>query len=499
MTCDDSRPCKRCVSRGLGDSCIDAPRKRKKYLMDIPKGDLEMSRKDTSSFNEMSSGSLSLTPADPLQGEASNSGYNSPLNLFQYDTDVSQYPVSSLNSFRKTPFLSSAANLEYSVLGNIVNDPYSPSMSPSNYVSLDETQVGTIRSYPNLPNNDNLGGNGSLKRSGSQLGLPIAPKIQGSYNIPQLPIHLKQTYERRRSGHNSVGSDQQLSIYSSNPRFDSQINQYYIGPVHGVNEEINTSISFPQIIDTIRENQQINLKSFFNNKGATISFSVGLTSEDEYNRKVVDQGNILLKHGGLKYKEPSEIYHKIQQPFSYYPGYHELLSYLTSRFDKTQLVSMAKTMAEYRPSFIAATCNLKEDDLIFMEQCFQRTLLEYDNYISISGTPTLVWRRTGQIAYVGNEFCILTGWSKKQLLDKVSFLVELLDDNSCLEYFKLFNKIAFGDFRGASMSECTIVSPEKKQIRCRCIMTLKRDVFGIPMMIIGNFLPILSEYGEVEA
>jgi PAS domain-containing protein len=153
---------------------------------------------------------------------------------------------------------------------------------------------------------------------------------------------------------------------------------------------------------------------------------------------------------------------------------------------------MAESMAAYRPSFIACTNSLKEGDLIFMEQCFQRTLLTYDNFIRVNGTPTIVWRRTGEIAYVGNEFCILTGWSKDDLIGRKRFIVELLDDKSVVEYFQLFLRIAFGDFLGATMTECTLLTPKNDvKIRTGCMWTLKRDVFGIPMMIIGNFLPIL--------
>ena len=154
------------------------------------------------------------------------------------------------------------------------------------------------------------------------------------------------------------------------------------------------------------------------------------------------------------------------------------------------LVKMAESMATYRPSFIACTNSLKEHDLIFMEQCFQRTLLTYDNYIKISGTPTIVWRRTGEVAYVGNEFCVLTGWPKEELIgkDKRKFIVELLDDKSVLQYFQVFSRIAFGDFLGATMTECTLLTPNPNvKIRTGCMWTLKRDVFGIPMMIVGNF------------
>lgn len=191
-------------------------------------------------------------------------------------------------------------------------------------------------------------------------------------------------------------------------------------------------------------------------------------------------------------KEPADIYAKIRKPYSYTPAYHALSEYLRSRFGTEDLMKMAKCMASYRPSFIACTNTLKEDDLIFMEQCFQRTLLEYEKFISYSGTPTIIWRRTGQITAVGKEFCILTGWSKQRLLGQRTFIVELMDDDSVLEYFQMFSNIAFGDSRGAMMSECTLLTPSGQKLKTSSMWTLKRDVFGIPMMIIGNFLPILA-------
>ena len=106
------------------------------------------------------------------------------------------------------------------------------------------------------------------------------------------------------------------------------------------------------------------------------------------------------------------------------------------------LVKMAESMATYRPSFIACTNSLKEHDLIFMEQCFQRTLLTYDNYIKISGTPTIVWRRTGEVAYVGNEFCVLTGWPKEELIgkDKKKIYCRITRRQVCITIFPSFFK-----------------------------------------------------------
>lgn len=192
-----------------------------------------------------------------------------------------------------------------------------------------------------------------------------------------------------------------------------------------------------------------------------------------------------------KYHDPEAVYSQVVSPFPYTQGFHRLLSYLRSRFSKTHLMHIARAMAAYRPSFIAATNLLKEADLIFMEQCFQRTLMEIQKYIPSSGTPTVVWRRTGQIAAVGKEFCVLTGWAPQDLVENTRFIVELMDDTSVIDYFDVFSKLAFGDSRGVTMTECTLLNPMGVRIPTACTWTVKRDVFDIPMMIIGNFLPIL--------
>lgn len=193
---------------------------------------------------------------------------------------------------------------------------------------------------------------------------------------------------------------------------------------------------------------------------------------------------------------PEEVYHNVEVPFPYTQGYHALIAYLRRRFNTGTLMILAKSMAEYRPSFIATTKTLQEEDLIFMEKCFQRTLLEFNKFILCSGTPTVVWRRTGQIAAAGQEFCLLTGWCFDELVTpdptKAKFIMELMDDDSVTKYFDVFTRLAFGDSRGVIMTDCTLLKPDGQAIKTASTWTVKRDVFDIPMMIIGNFLPILE-------
>lgn len=470
MTCDESRPCKRCVARGLHESCVDAPRKKKKYLMDVPdelenQGSHKMSISPSIESPNANVSQINDLYPPPLSHSSSinntiiqpdNNYTNQYHQTYPIPEEGESQPNQPPNVQRqRSKFLSSAADLEYSILSDIIKQ-------------------------------DNLSPSG-LRHSPSQ-SYTDQTQSPPFHQQQQHPQHSYYNGFRHNSTHSATSTPTPSSlhghdIYKTYRQGDKAINQYLLGVVQ------DQLITFPEVMKWIEEEKITNPDEFIDpEKKSAISFAIGI-NDNNGNEQSYNNGS--QSAWGLRYKEPEDIYAKINKPFSYTPGFHALINYLRRRFNKTELVKMAKSMANYRPSFIACTNTLKEEDLIFMEQCFQRTLLEYDKFISISGTPTIVWRRTGQIAYVSEEFSILTGWTKDQLLSKITFIVELMDDVSVVEYFDLFSTIAYGDFRGATMTGCTLTTPENTTIKTTCMWTLKRDVFGIPMMIIGNFLPIL--------
>lgn len=520
MTCDSGRPCKRCIQRGLDSTCEDAPRKRKKYLQDVPNSSL-MSNHSMNSSDNLDSNGVSpmqptlLLPMPPVQelslptnipnqsqvpSQSPNTAlqkqllYSPPLastyspnhktylaTLFQHSATspelmqtVPEYfpelynqhyqPSANPNQKRRTNFLSTAADLEYSTLSNILQENFGHHTT-SNEGTPNSHNFSPALSPHNMPtNNTNAPSTSTQLLTNDQQRQATSFNNHTKHNTPS-PLNTSHTklYEDARY-----------------PKCDETINQYFLGDT-----ESGKMVVFPDVLTAI-ENMKNNDPAVYleRNSKLALSFVMSIQHENNSNGGKEDQ----------LFKEPEEIYEKVKKPFSYTPGYHSLIAYLRKRFTKPMLVKMAESMATYRPSFIACTNSLKEHDLIFMEQCFQRTLLTYDNYIKISGTPTIVWRRTGEVAYVGNEFCVLTGWPKEELIgkDKRKFIVELLDDKSVLQYFQVFSRIAFGDFLGATMTECTLLTPNPNvKIRTGCMWTLKRDVFGIPMMIVGNFLPIL--------
>lgn len=221
-------------------------------------------------------------------------------------------------------------------------------------------------------------------------------------------------------------------------------------------------------------------------------------------------------------RDPSSIYTTVTSPYPYTTGFHSLIAYLQRRFaaSPSKTLTIAKCLASFRPSFIATTETLNRDDLIFMEKCFQRTLWEYEGFIEGVGTPTIVARRTGEVAAVGKEFSILTGWKKDVLLGREPnlnvncggspgtnsggpgsgantnsrgaatgtntptmrgmssqqnaeagdekrlqpvFLAELLDDDSVVEFYEGFARLAFGDSRGSVMGKGKLLKYRTKE------------------------------------
>ncbi|KAG0181858.1 Transcriptional regulator of nonfermentable carbon utilization [Apophysomyces sp. BC1021] len=189
---------------------------------------------------------------------------------------------------------------------------------------------------------------------------------------------------------------------------------------------------------------------------------------------------------------PEMAYASATKPFSYADGYHYLINYVRQKMSQEDLMRISRALALFRPSVLASMMNLTEDDLVFTEKCLQRTLLEYEKLISYSGTPTVVWRRTGEIALVGKEFSLLTQWSRDALLNKKTYIYELMSNASAVEYWEKYALHAFDNTDSAVYSSCILISPTKRLVPCTFCFTIKRDIFDLPSVIVGNFLPILS-------
>ena len=216
---------------------------------------------------------------------------------------------------------------------------------------------------------------------------------------------------------------------------------------------------------------------------------------------------------GKRTRDPSSIYETVKEPYPYTTGFHNLTAFVQRRFSPNKTLQIAKCLASIRPSFISCTKTLNRQDLVFMEKCFQRTLFEYEEFMLNCCTPTIVCRRTGEVAAVNKEFTLLTGWKKDVLLGKEPnlnvtagrnrdassgpasggntgraglstprllplnvpelqgigegrsqpvFLAELLDDDSVITFYEDFARLAFGDSRGSVTAKCKLLKYQTK-------------------------------------
>ena len=204
-----------------------------------------------------------------------------------------------------------------------------------------------------------------------------------------------------------------------------------------------------------------------------------------------------------RHRNPSTIYNAVTEPYSYTKAFHDLMALIRKRFSPSKTARIAKALASIRPSFISSLTKLDDNDRVFMEKCLQRTLLEYDDVLSATGTPTIICRRTGEVVAVGEGFSVLTGWRRSVLLgrepnlnvnnggvfsgppgtgtttsrgsnaphvadgsrlgpldesrQKPVSIVDLLDDESACDFFDDYSHLAFGDSRGSVITPCKLL------------------------------------------
>jgi len=381
LTCDDARPCSRCVKRGLAATCTDGIRKKAKYLDDL---DLTST---ASTNNPIISNPSLLDVQDTIKQETPNFLENSDLLLQAaasstpaqvLQTDATKVDPSLTNFLPSNfNFGSETVNLEYSILSNMIQaNAMNNTNSPSSPFVLQE--IG-------MNNNNNITPNSNIAAS-----VRDPTRLYNTINGSMLPSPL-------------------------NPS---------------------------------------NLNS------------------------------------------TTEVYGNVNKPYDYKEGFHHLVKYVKGCMEKKNILRICRALAQFRPSFMAILIHLSEEDLIFMEKCFQRTLTEYEKLINFSGTPTVVWRRTGEIALVGKEFSLLTQWPRDQLLSKKTYIYELMDNSSAVEYWEQFSLIAFDTSQQCVMTTCNLISHQGTTVPCAFCFTIKRDIFDVPLAIVGNFLPLFEKFSQ---
>jgi hypothetical protein len=442
LTCDDSRPCQRCIKRNLSTTCTDGARKKAKYLQD---NDVEPVNTPTAVYSPQTSVSTPVSTFAQME-----------TNEFRPQDFINANTQSILNTTANNNLLSlenynygfgaNATNLEYSILSNMLGSPLVDTRNTVDTSNIQQNTLSTIWASSPIVENVNI-----LRGDSSFLS---------NRDTTQLMSNANNTFMNRPSNSDNENNNNS----NTTPRVSS------------VASVASSSMDTSQISAS-----GISTLSAYGDGAVVAKVASPVTANSGPSVKRKNQTIT-----------PEMAYASATKPFSYAEGYHYLINYVKTRMGREDLMRISRALALFRPSVLASMMNLTEDDLIFTEKCLQRTLLEYEKLISYSGTPTVVWRRTGEIALVGKEFSLLTQWSRDMLLNKKTYIYELMSNPSAVEYWEKYALHAFDNTDSAVYSTCILMSPTKRVVPCTFCFTIKRDIFDLPSVIVGNFLPILS-------
>lgn len=561
LTCGDERPCKRCIKRGLQDACQDGVRKKAKYLHDAPNEALTPGAGSQNLFNHAAAlqNNMAIQNAEAAQREAGPFYQNSPpfVNfrpsrsmppplLQESNIDAQNFPQPSPVS---PPFnLPGQQPLHAPSIGPAQPDP-AVAMPPRWNGPVFDTND------PTLFNFDLASMNFGNHYGALEFGM-LGHMATGAGETPPGDPATQRSSVSHANGSNQYGLP--LGSFSESPtsqhfQYNDAIMADWPGGQNPYGQQLGPSSDHPHAFAI-----ETNGASFTSPDSASSPQHGVIKMEDSPVRACKPASMPPTPTGGIphapntpsvpfpaphpqqnphistpqlksrselpnkhsKRRDPSSIYTTVTAPYSYTSGFHSLIAYLQQRFAATPSLTLtiAKSLASIRPSFIATTKTLNRDDLIFMEQSFQRTLWEYEGFIEGVGTPTIVARRTGEVAAVGKEFSILTGWKKDVLLGRAPnlnvnrggtaaassagsgvnttgrgtgrstpsqrgvaashppedadgdgkrlqpvLLAELLDDESVVEFYEGFARLAFGDSRGSVMGRGKLLKYRTKE------------------------------------
>ncbi|KAF7543576.1 hypothetical protein G7Z17_g10623 [Cylindrodendrum hubeiense] len=503
LTCGDERPCQRCIKRGLADACQDGVRKKAKYLHDAPPEALRPvlgpnynptptptrpngHRQNSSQSDNMSTaGSTFFSQASTASFPVYSAGGQTPVAIpdgMAFNTQASP-----------TSFQGPAPNTQ-APMGNIMPT------NPMDFNALFDP------SNPALYNFDLEGLNFGSQYAGWEfgilnkmaLGAETPPRENSISHTPTSEANYAAIFANGNGSsydHPMIGADFS-GMDHNNQSLYAQGNLQHGLPHAFAIAAGPTSLHSPSTDTTASPHSGAGMDGSPSNNYAGIPGVAAAQPRQRPKHQRPGPQSIL----GKRQRDSAAIYESVKEPYPYTTGFHNMVAVLRKRLPGNKLLKIAKSLGEIRPSFISCTKDLTRQDLIFMEKCFQRTLVEYDDFLQHCCAPTVVCRRSGEVAAVNKEFTALTGWTKDILLGKESnrnvynrsangtssqerdsqgemttprpmnatldsgnsrpqpvFLAELLDDDSVVEFYHDFSQLAFEDSRGKVQRSCRLV------------------------------------------
>ncbi|KAJ2307080.1 Transcription factor, partial [Coemansia sp. RSA 2705] len=509
MSCNDERPCQRCIKRSIAHMCHDKDDADASEARKPRGGEIE----DSGSGQAMPPQTDALQGVPPVGSNApaddGSTGASEPTGSTETVVDTSVLPILASGHSAILPASDGAAALsQMSVPPLYVNDPNgtrslplsslaaAAAASPLGSMGPGTPLFGEAGAAPFDRNSLLLFGNDVASNEFTALTEFLDSLQRGMRSVERAESDAASSAEAPRAP--MVGSPRAESAGAALPVPQFQRTQ---GP---------DSDGLPTITQLMGGGSGVTQTERFVLTAADPNDG---TSEDKL-RQII---NAKYEAGILK-------------PYNYVSGYARMQRFMETNLSRASIVRILGVVNTFRPTFRSVAAALTDIDLLLVEEGFERLLLDYDNVFNSFGVPACLWRRTGEIYKANREFADLVGVPLSFFHEGRVCIYEIMSEASTVNYWDKYGEIAFdasqkavlttcvlqtsatvrslvqraakglGDARPMSSSSIALKisgvadqpSPSQpgRPVRCCFSFTLRRDKYKIPIAIIGNFIPI---------
>ncbi|KAI1786216.1 hypothetical protein LXA43DRAFT_75139 [Ganoderma leucocontextum] len=393
MTCDEGRPCQRCIKREIGHLCHDERR--------------TTGKDKTSASTSTPSTSVTNPPIDVARGPPAGH-YGSPSVTMN-----SAWPGIGLGMVGAWSYGPENLSNEFSVLSDFLE-----SLDDGTFFSQPPAVASQLMSSPSYANQVALGVDNPYIQQPTGIPGATAPPVPAGVPQPSSP-------------------DRERDRPAGEPA--------------------------PVVLPTATKTER-----FF------------LTAADQASGSRNERLNMVIRS---KYEAG------LLKPYNYVKGYARLSRWMDRNVSQESKQKILHPLSVLRPKF---------RDLVFIEEAFERLLLDYDRVFSAMAIPACLWRRTGEIYKANREFAELVGVDGYMLRDGRLCIYELMAEDSAVNYWEavltscvLRYKPLLPSNGGATPArgkEQHQPPNEEGFISCCFSFTIRRDPYGIPTLIVGNFI-----------
>lgn len=359
MTCDQTRPCSRCIKRDIGHLCHDEPReKRTKSEQDVEEADDGTSSlHDRSLSGEMTfSGQLpNIGQTDPGLGQI-----NDP--LVQHNTGDGKMQVSAETKMPGQTDFGDTSDQCKSMF-----TMYSSSLMMTVFTDWNAQSQLDFGDFNTFPYNNMFN----------------TSEVNNEYNL------LNDFLNTSLLDDGGIYNGEDPSSIFTDPSFANTLGPM-AAPGSFLHNQTNQLTPVSQAADGNALTRPVS------------TARVDDRAQEKYYMTAADPGGTEPPEARMNKLLKAKYDAGLLKPFNYVKGYARLNEYMEKHMHPNSRQKILRQLDGFRPMFRERMQSLTDIELIRVEMWFEMKLMEYDRVFASMAIPACCWRRTGEI-FRGNR------------------------------------------------------------------------------------------------